>query len=117
LLSSVTTPIDHLTSLESFNLTVRSPALRLGIAAVERPSSIVPLVEAGSMNVLHAGIRRALPGEAANLSALALRSKAPNYDVKRLHAMLETQHNSERRFHINPAFWAGLEIVHQPTLV
>jgi hypothetical protein len=69
------------------------------------------------MNVLHAGIRRALPGEAANLSALALRSKAPNYDVKRLHAMLETQHNSERRFHINPAFWAGLEIVHQPTLV
>jgi hypothetical protein len=40
-----------------------------------------------------------------------------NYDVKRLHAMLEAQHNSERRFHINPAFWAGLEIVHQPTLV
>ncbi len=31
-----------------------------------------------------------------------------NYDVKRLQAMLETQHEPERRFHINPAFWLGL---------
>jgi hypothetical protein len=40
-----------------------------------------------------------------------------NYDAKRLRAMLETQHESERRFHINPAFWSGLEVSPQPTLV
>jgi hypothetical protein len=40
-----------------------------------------------------------------------------NYDVKRLRAMLEAQHESERRFHINPAFWAGLEVIPQPKLV
>jgi hypothetical protein len=40
-----------------------------------------------------------------------------NYDAKRLYAMLDSQHSSERRFHINPAFWAGLEIVPQRTLV
>jgi hypothetical protein len=40
-----------------------------------------------------------------------------NYDVKRLYAMLDSQHSSERRFQINPAFWAGLEIIPQRTLV
>jgi len=40
-----------------------------------------------------------------------------NYDVKRLQAMLAVQNEPERRFHINPAFWAGLEIIPQPTLV
>ena len=38
------------------------------------PAVIVPLVKAGSM--MQAELRRALPDEAANLSALALRSKA-----------------------------------------
>lgn len=49
-------------------------------------------------------------GEAAYIHSV-------NYDVKRLHAMLESQHEPERRFHINPAFWTGLEIVPQPSLV
>lgn len=40
-----------------------------------------------------------------------------NYDDKRLRAMLEGLNVSERRYHINPAFWAGLEINPQPTLV
>jgi hypothetical protein len=31
--------------------------------------------------------------------------------------MLDGKHISERRFHINLAFWAGLEIIPQPTLV
>jgi hypothetical protein len=39
-------------------------------------------------------------GEAAYIHSV-------NYDVKRLHAMLESQHEPERRFHINPAFGPG----------
>ena len=40
-----------------------------------------------------------------------------NYDVKRLHAMLGAQPELERRFHINPAFWAGLEIIPQSAII
>jgi hypothetical protein len=40
-----------------------------------------------------------------------------SYDVKRLYVMRDRTPESERRYHLNPAFWIGLEIVPQPMLV
>lgn len=40
-----------------------------------------------------------------------------SYDVKRLYATRDRIVEQERRYHINPAFWVGLEITPQPMLV
>jgi hypothetical protein len=40
-----------------------------------------------------------------------------NYDVKRLYVMRDRMVEQERRYHINPAFWVGLEVMPQPMLV
>jgi hypothetical protein len=40
-----------------------------------------------------------------------------NYDVKRLYVMRDRTAVQERRYHVNPAFWVGLEIMPQPLLV
>lgn len=76
--------------------------LKHGVATAQRIVEI--LIWYGVLGVVRPG------GEAAYIHTV-------NYDVKRLQAMLRAQDEPERRFHINPAFWAGLEVTPQLTLV